>query len=132
MKSGTYEQMIEDMNNGVYDFTDNGKCVQCGNCCSNLLPMSKAEIETILRYIKKHHITEQKHFLPLAVPSIDLTCPFLDDGKKTEKCTIYAVRPQICRSFPCNPEERAKGDSELFKCVEQLVPVNVREVFFGK
>jgi hypothetical protein len=50
------EQMINDYHNGVYDFTDNGECVKCGNCCTNFLPMSDKEIKVIKRYIKKHKI----------------------------------------------------------------------------
>lgn len=132
MKIGICEQIINDMNNGVYDFTDNGKCIQCGQCCSNLLPMSKQEIDTIRRYIKKHRVKEHKHFFSLINPQIDMTCPFLDDGKKTEKCTIYQVRPQICKSFSCNPAERSKGDKELFNCAGHRTVVNVRETFYGR
>lgn len=42
MKSASLEQMMADMNNGTYDLTCNGECTQCGNCCSNLLPMTEA------------------------------------------------------------------------------------------
>ena len=37
----------------VIDFTDNGKCRDCGNCCGNFLPLTDAERATIRRYIKK-------------------------------------------------------------------------------
>jgi len=47
MKSASLEQMMADMNNGTYDLTCNGECTQCGNCCSNLLPMTEDEIATI-------------------------------------------------------------------------------------
>ena len=59
MKSTSLEQMMADMNNGTYDLTCNGECTQCGNCCSNLLPMTEDEIATIRKYIKKHHIKER-------------------------------------------------------------------------
>ena len=48
---GTLEETIREMKNGVYDFTDNGKCTSCGQCCSAILPLSKKEIKEILRYI---------------------------------------------------------------------------------
>lgn len=38
MKSANLKQMMDDMNNGTYDLTCNGECIQCGNCCGNLLP----------------------------------------------------------------------------------------------
>ena len=52
MKSSSLEQMMADMNNGTYDLTCNGECTQCGNCCSNILPMTEDEITTIHKCIK--------------------------------------------------------------------------------
>ena len=103
MKCGDFETIIQDFSNGVYDFTDNGKCIQCGNCCSRLLPVTKKEIKEIRRYITKHKIGKQNHGLNVfANPTIDCTCPFLDTSKMGEKCAIYAVRPLICRDFVCS------------------------------
>lgn len=86
------------MNNTlVNNFTDNGKCSNCGQCCSNMLPMSQTEVKRIKEYIKKHNIKEQRHN---ALSGVDMTCPFRDETNK--KCLIYKVRPQICRQFMCN------------------------------
>ena len=68
------------------------------------------EIEVIRKYIKRFHIKEQKRNLPLAEPMLDLMCPFLDNSKKCEKCTIYEVRPHICRQFSCDPKQRPQLD----------------------
>jgi hypothetical protein len=38
-----------DMADNIYNFCKDGKCSQCGNCCSNLLPMSQKEIDVIRR-----------------------------------------------------------------------------------
>ena len=46
----------EAFSDGVIDLTCNGKCTQCGQCCSNLLPMTDEEIAVIHKYIKRHHI----------------------------------------------------------------------------
>lgn len=81
----------------VTDFTQNGKCSNCGECCSNLLPLSEREIRTIKSYIKRNKIKEQRHNARVGT---DMTCPFRDEANK--KCLIYSVRPQICRSFMCN------------------------------
>lgn len=35
---GTLQQAYEDMESGVYDFTKDGKCSGCGQCCMNYLP----------------------------------------------------------------------------------------------
>ena len=130
MKTGTFAQMQEEFNNGTYDLTDNGKCTQCGACCSNLLPMTAEEIETIRKYIKEHNIKERKHILPLAEPTIDMTCPFLDDSKSCEKCTIYEVRPRICRDFICCPSKRQPMNDFEYKMKCRIV--DVRNEFFGK
>ncbi len=100
---GTLQQIYEDMEHGVYDFTKDEKCSSCGACCSNYLPLSSGEIKEIKRYIKKHHIKEQKHMIaPTVAPVFDMNCPFLDMSKEKDKCTIYDVRPKICRCFIYN------------------------------
>lgn len=130
---GTIEQMIKDMEHGVYDFTKDGKCSQCGACCSDLLPISESEYHRIKRYIKKHNIKEQKHIAPAVLvehPKLDLTCPFLNDNKKTEKCMIYPVKPLICLRFICSDPQGARNHPELYE--EERIPVSMRETFFGR
>ena len=86
MKTGNIEQLLKEFSDGTYDLTDNGKCTQCGQCCSNILPMTEDEIATIRKYIKKHRIKEHRHNYPTATPTMDMTCPFLNDDKSKEKC----------------------------------------------
>jgi len=92
--------------------------------------MTDKEIEVIRRYIKKNHIKEFKHTIQLANPILDMTCPFLNTDKKTEKCTIYSVRPAICGCFICSEPNGALKHKELWHGVRN--PVNVREAFYGK
>lgn len=80
---------------GLYDLTDNGKCTGCGACCSSILPMSRKEISKIRGYIKKHNVE-------VSAVIDDIDCPFMDRGKKTERCKIYPVRPRICREYKCD------------------------------
>lgn len=58
---GTLQQVFEDMERGVYDFTKDGKCSGCGQCCSVYLPLSSVEIKEIRRYIQvdKNHLPYQ-------------------------------------------------------------------------
>lgn len=71
----------------------NGKCSGCGNCCGNILPLSKTEIEIIRNYIKEHNISVKR--------SKDLiTCPFRNTIMNL--CTIYSIRPDICRYYFCD------------------------------
>lgn len=81
----------------VVNYTLQGKCSNCGQCCSNLLPLSNEEVNRIKAYIKKHKIKEQRHN---AMVGVDMTCPFRDEANK--KCLIYTIRPAICREFMCN------------------------------
>lgn len=124
------EYVGKGMEDNLYNYTENGKCSGCGNCCSDLLPMSQKEVDVIRRYIKKHKIKECKHLLPVAKPALDMTCPFLDTDKKSEKCRIYPVRPEICKQFICDNEQRAKHNRKLIGQTRTVV--DVRKEFFNE
>ena len=119
------------MKHGNYDNTIDGKCCECGDCCSNRLPLSQYEINQIKAYIKKNNIVEQKHILSVvALPTIDMTCPFLDNTRKTHKCTIYPVRPQVCREYLCNCGKRFVPSSSVLDGKHHNV--FLRETFFSE
>lgn len=107
------------------DFTVNGKCSNCGQCCSNMLPMSKREVKRIKAYIKQHDIKEQRHNM---LVGIDMTCPFRDEANR--KCLVYEVRPAICRQFMCNhtKEDIMRAKLNLHE-INQIVCM--RHEFFG-
>lgn len=131
MKIGTLQNMMNDYKSGVFNYCKDGECSECGNCCSRYLAMNNKEINTIRAYIKKHNIKQQKHAIFVhRNPLFDATCPFLDDTKPNHKCTIYEVRPLICREFKCDCWQNIDRNSELYK--HNLHPVDVTEVFFGK
>lgn len=121
------EAVQRDMEDNIFNFTKDGKCSGCGGCCSNLLPMSQKEIEVIRKYIKKHGIKESVHCPPTAKPTIDMTCPFRDNGQGI--CTIYEVRPEICKQFICDSEKRAKHNRSLLRQTRSIV--DVRREFYG-
>lgn len=125
---GNLEEMMNEFKSGVYDLTENGKCTQCGECCSNCLPMTKKEISIIKDYIKVHKVAEQLHTVCLREPAFDMTCPFLDITKDKEKCTIYKVRPRICRDFICCKDKRKYLNKNF---INNTIPIDVRETFFG-
>lgn len=124
------DELRKEMESGVFDFTDNGKCTNCGACCSNFLPMSDQEAETIMRYIEKNDIKEVKRLYPFAkTPALDCSCPFRSDSKK--KCLIYEVRPAICRDFKCDkPKEKIEADKDMYHGKYSVV--DMRETFFGE
>ena len=111
---GKIEEVIKEMEQGLNDFTKDGKCSGCGQCCSALLPVSESELKVIKRYVAKHRIKPQRHDIGLSIPYRDLTCPFLDNRRK-HKCLIYPVRPDICKHFICNvPPSKAEADKKAF------------------
>lgn len=109
----------------ITDYTLNGKCSNCGECCSNMLPMSIKEVKRIKSYIKQHGIKEQRHNVLVGV---DMTCPFRDEADR--KCLVYEVRPAICRQFMCNHTHE-----DIMKAKFNLNEVNqvvfMRHEFFG-
>ena len=73
---GTLMDVMRDMKNGVYDYTKDGECSNCGACCSDFLPVSDREVTAIRRYVAKHFIKEHRHTPPTMEPVQDFTCPF--------------------------------------------------------
>lgn len=124
MKNGNLNQLLQDMKSGVYNFTKNGNCISCGNCCTALLPMTKAELKTIERFVKRKHLQLEKH--PRV--NFDLTCPFRDNEKRI--CMIYEIRPQICRDFKCDkPQKKIDETKENYEYDNRFSIYNLREIF---
>ena len=109
----------------ITDFTVDGKCSGCGSCCSGILPLSKDEVKRIKKYIKTHNIKEYRNKL---LNGIDGTCPFRDETEK--KCTIYEIRPDICKGFVCN-QMMAEIQSRKIDFGKYRDIVYMREEFFG-
>lgn len=113
------------MEHTVTDFTKDGKCSNCGQCCSNLLPLSAQEVNRIKAYIRKHGIKEQRHNVMMGY---DMTCPFRDEANR--KCLIYEIRPAICRQFMCNyKQEDLMRAKQAFHNINRVV--FMRSEFFG-
>ena len=129
MSIGTLEQILQNMKDGVYDYTKDGECSGCGNCCSDLLPLSAKECARIREYVRRKHIQECVNRPPTAGPVQDWTCPFRDNMRKI--CTIYEVRPAICRDFRCDkPRKQIEADKRMYHGKYHVV--RMRETFFPK
>lgn len=125
--TGTLKKMLEDMRRGVTDFTKDGECSSCGQCCSNFLPVSSKEVKEIKRYVKKHKITEQKHNFPATNEIVDFTCPFRSE--KERKCLIYEVRPLICMDFRCDKmKKEIQRNKDLMH--KRYFVYDMRDTFF--
>lgn len=126
------------------DLTDNGVCTGCGQCCSDMLPLTKSDITRITKYINANNIKPISHIPAiLANPAIDMVCPFMDESVPNKRhCVIYPVRPVICRYFICSalpgtPEEQAMfqaimRDKSAISGLQNTHPVSVRRTFFGQ
>lgn len=97
----------------IVDFTMDGKCSNCGNCCSRHLPISSKEKKEIIRFCTKHDMSLPIFKIPFDMNNVLFElCPFHDIEKK--RCLIYQVRPQICRQFMCNDSKKALYIRNLF------------------
>lgn len=82
----------------VKNYCEGKQCSNCGECCTDILPLTKKEMRNIRSYIRKHNVKENVY---MDEDTIDFRCPFY--VKDSEKhCSIYPVRPEICRRFKCN------------------------------
>ena len=113
------------MNLDIKNYTCNGECSGCGQCCGDILNLSKEEILRIDRYLKRHKVDPTPM---IKLVSYDNTCPFRDN--KNKKCKIYEVRPDICRVFQCNktPDEVVRNKEMTNK---GKLPRSMRNLFFG-
>lgn len=99
------------MSNKVKDFTCNGKCSNCGNCCIPWVPITDYEYTVIKNYIKEHDIKPQP--IQISHNDIYLDCCFHDRVNK--KCMIYKVRPEVCSNFICSSsKEKINKDREHY------------------
>ncbi len=126
----SYYGSIYEIPNGADTYSCNcvdGKCSNCGQCCSDMLPLTEGELRRIKRYAEEHHLKEHRQ-APFWDPNAtDMTCPFRN--QQTKQCDIYPVRPQICRSFICSkPHDIAVRDRDYLH--KGRVPRSLRfEVF---
>ena len=98
-----------------------GNCSRCGECCGDILHLDDEEIQRIDDYIKEHKVYQ------LNKGENNLRCPFRDDFLK--RCTIYEVRPYICRVFKCDtPPEKAKFNRDEINKGKK--PRSMAELFF--
>lgn len=130
MKGSTIEGIIADMKSGVYDFTKDGKCSMCGECCSNVLPITDHELKRIKQYVKSHHIKDQS-IKVISSDAVNMMCPFRDEGSR--KCVIYGIRPMICKEFRCDKPSKGKYSEGMMKYYNkyEVNLVFMREEIFG-
>ena len=123
---GTIQDLLEAEERGVMNFTVDGQCSRCGQCCSDFLPLSREEINRIRRYVRVNGIKEKHN--NVLMQGFDMTCPFRDEVNRV--CTIYRIRPEICREFRCDYDPaRIDTTRKLFHQRNHFI--SMREEFFG-
>lgn len=103
-------------------------CVSCGKCCANILMLSPIEIKTIKDYIKKHKISVINRNSALLKEDVNI-CPFLYKDNNLTYCTIYEVRPSICRSFSCNPKYNVDMNYNGVQAINMLLTFGGKNQF---
>lgn len=89
--------------------TKNGRCTNCGECCSEYIPWTQEEVNKVKAYLFDHpEIKQDKHIIG---KDQHMLCTFRDMKNKT--CRIYPVRPQVCRSFICNMMPDAMHNNKI-------------------
>jgi len=98
------------------------ECSKCGECCSEMLPLTDGEVAAIEEYIHAHEVEPRRQ---------SAYCPFLDLGSRL--CRIYEIRPAICRICDCR--QFLKGTLFTQENKEKLryaKTVNMTDRFCGK
>lgn len=109
----------------VTDYTHDGRCSNCGACCSNYLPLTNRELNRLKAWVKKHQFKPT----PVAYAEVlDFTCPFLD--KSTTRCSCYKIRPEVCRQFNCH--DYVHGNIAMSKSKRRYQVYNLRSEIFGE
>ena len=88
----------------VTDHTCNGKCSNCGQCCSDLLPLSEREVRDIKAYMKEICLT-----LPPA--SYDITFIFYD--YPPESTTVSELVTALDQETDTTTEMPGLGASDI-------------------
>jgi uncharacterized protein len=76
-------------------------CTNCANCCKTLSPqVSQTDIKRISAFLQISETEFIEKYLKIGDENKyemnALPCPFLKD----DKCSIYEVRPTVCREYP--------------------------------
>lgn len=111
-------------------FVKNGKCSRCGQCCSAHIPITDRDVARIKSYVLENHVKPIPHCGETNQVFMDLLCPFLKqhtDG--TSECTIYEIRPDICKMYQCD-KNPANYLNVAATFITQSEERNLQQLFF--
>lgn len=107
MKKQTWEEFLNSIEEKKIVDYKNPSCNNCVDCCGGLSVISQEEYKKLLKLLKTPQWKSQfqgaksrlKKRNEVSKDTLDLRCPFQHNGR----CTIYSIRPQVCREFHCSP-----------------------------
>jgi Fe-S-cluster containining protein len=77
---------------------------RCGLCCSQIVRISKKDIEKIKQSgYKESYFVETASDSQTILKRINGYCIFLVINEGIASCKIYESRPKVCREFECIP-----------------------------
>lgn len=137
MNAMQYQRMVHNGNSKITNNSCDGKCSCCGSCCSDIIPLTDAEVLALRKFVAKHKYKPNTKITAISTAVYDMTCPFLG---KDNKCEIYGNRPEICRLWTCyeaNPATQKDCPPEVYKkfCEFYLrnpVSRSMRKEIFGQ
>jgi uncharacterized protein len=82
-------------------------CTRCANCCKTLAPgLTSEDIERIAAHLNLSREVFLATYLTVSpngnYQMKEVPCPFLG---RDDRCTIYDVRPECCRTYPNKDKE---------------------------
>lgn len=96
------------------------RCINCGMCCTDTLPLTETELQRIREHVRAHGIPDS-----MIDPT---TCPFRDPRRK--RCAIYEVRPLVCRVYRCT--DAISEMEEMMRQFGERQPQSMRAAIFSK
>ena len=129
-KQNFEEEIISEIkgawNKKCIDYSDeNGNCNGCSECCNVFVPITKKELKLLKRLLTKKVL--KRYAKSTMNDSINCKCPFsTDDG-----CSIYNLRPSICKNYHCKKELSKIYDGDL-KSSEDLPIKMLYQIFDDK
>jgi Fe-S-cluster containining protein len=91
---------------------NNPSCKNCNECCTLMAPISVDEFKAIC-----NHLNSDKVLLDAVVDKLEAYKDALFNDNLLNwvcvfsfgnKCSIYAIRPTVCREFHCNHPKQSK------------------------